>query len=524
MDEMSAEQRAQIVSAIEEKTAQLTAAVQQLRAENVEARAASGPWVPPPMYPAAAVVEFRPTDTGAVFVPAQTPVEPTNGSGFAWQTGAPVTVAPIRVVFADYVGHVPGLPDDPAPVHAVLRLRLVRIAEEWGADGAPDAVSLWFGAAAPETAIPLFDALHFRPGPAFARGEEKKWARVRAGVGGFGADEALFPVADEARLLVEAAAFDQKFFFLKLGGLAAVWGNGGALELAVTVCAPRGDVRARAADFRVNCVPVVNLERVQLSPVEFTPAARDRELSEPHILRVEGVAEMIAGTTEYGPAVRPGIGRGSGLGACGPEYFAWFRRRADGGHSPVISRRDAELNTDSPASVLTRVNVLRCDGPAASRWHRGAEALLRSAGGVLTGELVTPATGPIVLATLAPPPSPLSGLMDAERTDALRAFVRAAGVTPQAARWAAAITDVRVTVPEVCDLTLAPGEPFGPVNGRRVTVTLGDADELKAGLFAAALDRCLGLSTTRCEYTQLVLITPQEEFRCPPRLGSRTDL
>jgi hypothetical protein len=513
--------------AVDDMMARLDAMTRREKAENEAARAAQDPCGHLPIYPVAGIVTLRPAGSETVFVPAGTPVEPADGATVAWRTAAPVTIAPVRVAAADHVRHLPGLPDDGGPgVRSVIRLTLERTAPRWGECGPPNDVAVWFGGAGPEVTAALFNAVYFHGGLAFARGTAGRWLPIVTRVGGFDPDEVLFPVADELRHLVEAAVFHAKFHFLKLARLAAAWGDGGVLEVAVTTSAPRSDARPRAAAFRADCVAVANDERAQIAPVEFTAFARDRELDEPHVVRVDAVAEMPPNSTEYGPSRPPGLGRGFGLGVCRPEYTGWYRRRSDGGYRAVLSRAAPDLPGGPPESVLARVDLIRCDGPAAARVPLGAAVLVRSAGGVLHGELIARTPGPVVPAALGGAGPPLGGLTTADQCDHLRTFVRAAGLTPAAARWAAAITGVRIDAPVPTELTLEPGEPAGLVNGRTVTVALdtGDGPDPGVGLFAAALDRCLGLSTTRCEFTRLVVTTAQEEYRCPPRLGSRTDL
>ena len=191
---------------------------------------------------------------------------------------------------------------------------------------------------------------------------------------GFGRDEGLLFYPPESfvgyRLLQEYFAFPAKFMFVDLRGFDP--GEGQTLELSVLLTESLGelDVRVRARDLRLGCVPVVNVFEKHLDPIRITqtaieypvvPDVRNTRSYEVYaIQRAASVERGNARMSTFEPIYTVRHGGGSG-GSSGAYWYAARRssiRKDDPGTDVFLSLVDEKFNPLTPPSDVLHVEAL----------------------------------------------------------------------------------------------------------------------------------------------------------------------
>ena len=334
--------------------------------------------------PSAMILEFNPKPgedalKRGVVVPVGTTLrsEPDKGNPTPceFRTTQAATLWPLTLLESRYIPGTASLTaagvEPRTDWSSVLELRFTTFAGVTLAELGLDALDLYVAAAA-DTAARLCDQLH-----AECRAAVVQVTRTGGGalvlpasavsLLGFDDAEALLPPVrgsvDSYRLLREYFAFPQKFRFLRIAGLAAALKGASAREFTVTLVFSREDRQlsrsVQAKDFRLHCVPTVNLfnrrsDRVEVSPTDTAFEVVVDRFRRQHF-EVYGVDRVVA--IDVGgkrlDEVRPLYAAGHGIvdGASVPYYTIERRQRlpssASGADAPLESVR-----TDTFISML----------------------------------------------------------------------------------------------------------------------------------------------------------------------------
>jgi type VI secretion system protein ImpG len=369
---------------------------------------------------------------------------------------------------------------------------------------------------------------------------------------GFDDDEAMLSCPRRSftgyRFLQEYFAFPAKFHFFELSGLNAAAISGKKLELRFVLRRePRvPETSIEAANFALNCVPLVNLFEVGADPIMLQPFVSEYDVvpdkRHPLMYEVYGIEELSA--TVQGGGDRqtylPFFSLHGGAGADQDGVYWQARRRA--------SRRKADDGTEVSVSLvclnLDRAPVdggtlhirLQCtnrDVPFRSgKWGTDEDFRPEGVSGISVVRCVHRPTR-----TLRPPLrgaaqwrliSQLSlnylSLVREGRT-ALREILRIHDVADSAAsaREVEGLLDVQ------CEAAVSwMQNEFGSgfVRGLHTTVKLDREAFVGSSmvLFASVLERFLALYSAINSFSELSLETAQDEgevLRWPPRSGER---
>ena len=189
---------------------------------------------------------------------------------------------------------------------------------------------------------------------------------------GFGRDEGLLFYPPESfvgyRLLQEYFAFPAKFMFVDLRGFDA--GEGHVVELSVLLGESLGelDLRVRALDLRLGCVPAVNLFEKHLDPIRISHTAIEypvvpdvRSLRSYEVYAIQSATSMERGTqrtTRFEPIYTTRHGAASS----GAAYWYAARRSSlrkdDPGTDVFLSLVDEKFNPLTPPSEVLHVEAL----------------------------------------------------------------------------------------------------------------------------------------------------------------------
>ncbi len=455
----------------------------------------------------------------------------------AWRTSRPMRLWPVVLENIDLLWKAPaslaGLEARLAPVFLRLVLATHAPAPAFAKLEGFDDLTIWFDPNNRRADL-VFDALALHRTGAFGIDADGVALPVGLEFAGLADDEVLFHLPGlppAAGLLTEWALFPAKFAGFKITGLGRL---AAAADRRIDLIVPLGDAAhlvesARACDFATDHVPVVNLVRREISPFSWTALDPEAVIAHPtmQIHSIESVREL---SPRNEPQPRE-IGK-SGLD--GVRWESWGVPRPRRDRDVVLTRRDPAEGPDSPAARLVCVRALASDGAAAALVPSGAA--LTADEGPVRGTLVGGPSGPHVPCLSGDPP-PLNVQPGSLWTETLRARCYFDSEVPlaiadvEAARRrlvARALAAVNLIETRTVSLKLAlrQGEPAGPCVGTKHILAL-DETAFPGGFarFVLMLDRYLGAMTRSGEFTRLVFKTSGGlVYRCPPRLGIRTDL
>ncbi len=376
---------------------------------------------------------------------------------------------------------------------------------------------------------------------------------------GFNEDEGMLPYSHRSfvghRLLMEYFSFPEKFFFIDVTGLSAVWpaGFNQAFELVFLISEVEGDDRRQRLEtelskktFRLGCTPIVNLftqvaEPIQLSQRKYeypiTPDVR-----RPYATEVYSVDEVSCintanqQTTTFEPFYSL---RHSTLGR--DQKCFWTARRRpssrpnDDGTDMFLSLVDLSMRPLSPeGNILSlRTTCTNRDFPSRLPFGNddgdfeleGSASLKRIVALRKPTPSVRPSSGKSALWRLISHLS-LNYLSLVERgKDAFQQILRLYDIGRTA--YSQNLIDSVVSI--ISSRHFAPvrsdnGTTFA--RGVRVDLELDEDQFVGSGafLFASVIEHFLGLYTSLNSFTQLVVYTSQRKeplHQWPPRAGRR---
>ncbi len=488
-----------------------------------------------------------------------------------YRTGYPVTLWPVKLAEARFA--LPPFPAGfrpPAQTAAVLSLRLQCLGGLKFSDLSLETLRFYLSGEAHLVAA-LYDVLFLHASSILVRSVDKNApvAPIQLdpseclGTVGFDRDESLLPYPAHAfdgyRLLTEFFAFPAKFLFVDLKGLRrlAQAGFGKSVEILITL-REGSELLAQGVGtetLRLGCVPIVNLFEKTAEPIPLTHARHEYRIT-PDVASPDGTevysidsvfgTDMAVGKSqEYLPfySFRHGSSRERNR-----AYFYGSRRpgvrEGDRGTDLYLTLVDLDFDPWQPSDTTLVVKTL-CS-------NRDQPSLLRRAGERLVFELEAAAPlsriRVVRLPTLPLRPPARRGafwrlvshlnlnhlsLSDSELgLRALQEILRlydfsdaessqsTAMVNDQMIEGMVGLQSRRVVAP----VASSDGSGVGFCRGTEVTLTLDDEKYAGTGifLFAAVLERFLGLYTTINSFTRLVVRTRQNEGvvrSWPPRAG-----
>ncbi len=377
---------------------------------------------------------------------------------------------------------------------------------------------------------------------------------------GFGADEGLLPHPHRSflpyRYLQEYFAFPEKYLFVDLCGLEAVRGEGwgSAIEVVVPMQSFELPDRQRVLEhgidadvFRLGCTPIVNLFDKTSEPVllshrqhEYPVVADARRRASTRIYSVEGVQPVMGGGRS--PVVfEPLHGRVGRPGAPGADPVLWYTRRRDagvaGGREPdmAISFADADARMVRPDLDAVMVDLVCYNGTLPSRLPFGDQR----------GDFEMAGSGPLErIVTVVKPTNPVVAPLGRAQMWRLVSQLAVNYVSliedgPEALQGLLRLhnaTDRPGSETQIRALMGIEGKPgharidgaHGPtfVRGSRVELQLDEEGFTGGGayLFAAVIDRFLGLSVSVNSFCQVTAMTQQRKTplgRWPARSGRK---
>lgn len=379
---------------------------------------------------------------------------------------------------------------------------------------------------------------------------------------GFGAEEGMLPYSARSfagyRLLTEYFTFPEKFLFFDVNGLdeaARRGGFGDEFSISIRlrdVTPPNSHVTAAA--FQLGCTPIINLFRKVAEPIQLTHLQHEyRVVPDVHrqtsteVYSVDAVTTTdpyLKETRHYQPfySIRHADGGGKGES----YWYATRRpspRKDDPGTEVYVSLVDLGFNPRTPAADTVTAHVTVCNRDLPGKLPIGGPS--RMSEGRRDSDFMVEGTGPLAYArclrkptdTVRPPLRrgaqwrlishlslnhlSITGGGDAAAalreilslynfTDSTAARRQVAGLVSVESRRAVRQTGTRIGT--------------GFVRGVETTIELDEEMFTGGGvfLFAAVLERFLGLYVTVNSFNQLVARTSQREEvlkRWPPRAG-----
>jgi type VI secretion system protein ImpG len=376
---------------------------------------------------------------------------------------------------------------------------------------------------------------------------------------GFGEDEGLLPYAHGSflghRLLMEYFSFPEKFFFIDLTGLEAVWGAGftNAAEFIFLISEVEGDDRRQRLEleltkktFRLGCSPVVNLfsqtaEPIQLSQRRYEYAVTP-DIRRPYAAEIFSVDEVTAinTATQETFTFEPFYSlRHSGRGAK-PACYWMTRRRAssrpnDDGTDVYLSLVDLSMRPMDPDANILSIRTTCTNRGLPARLPFGSDdgdfelegaALLKRISALRKPTPpIRPPAGKAAFWRLISHLSLNYLSLVEEGKEALQQILRLYDFGQNAYSQNVVESIRRVgSRRQFARVSSENGITFA--RGQRVEIEL-DEDRFTGGgafLFASVLERFLALNATLNSFTQLVVTTPQrKEALCEwqPRAGRK---
>lgn len=376
---------------------------------------------------------------------------------------------------------------------------------------------------------------------------------------GFGPDEGMVSYPSAAfsghRLLLEYFAFPEKFFFIDLTGLEAIADAGfkDSIEVVFLLSEIEGGGRVQRLElelskktFRLGCSPIVNLFSQVAEPIQLNQRHSEYaivpDVRRPYAVEVFSVDEVTAinSSNQKIAKYEPFYSLRHSTSKDNRSCFWLARRRQstranDDGTDIYLSLLDLSmLNVDPDATVLSvRTTCTNRDLPSRLPFGNldsdfeleGASSMKRILALRKPTAPVRPALGKGVLWRLVSHLSLNYLSLVEEGKDALQEILRLydVGRTAYTQNVIQSILNVR-TKKHFARLVSEQGVCFA--RGLHIELEI-DEDQFTGGgvfLFAAVLDRFLGLTASLNSFTQLKVITPQRKeglHQWEPRSGRR---
>jgi len=376
-------------------------------------------------FPSCAIAQFTPKpDTQAMMqIPAGflMDTEPVRGQTCRFRTAGPLTLWPVKIEAARFMGLPFTAPVNPLAnrANAVLRLTVATLNPEarFSALGV-DRLRL-FLRGSPATTLPLFEGIAGHtlavaladspndPNPVLLPGSAVSQA-------GFAPEDALLPWPARSfsgfRLLSEYFAFPQKFMFLDIAGLEAktLLQESGKLEIFIYLSRGSAELEraVNAETFALGCTPIVNLFPQRCEPVNLDhtateyrvmPDARRSGVMEVYSLTNVNEVTQDASLRPWVPFYRLAAGRGESVPEGG--FYNELRRPAPeplGGSDTFIAPFIPDFDPNRPVATVLSVNALclNRDLPAELPFGGGHPRLtaLTPQAGVASVTCITPPT------------------------------------------------------------------------------------------------------------------------------------
>jgi type VI secretion system protein ImpG len=376
---------------------------------------------------------------------------------------------------------------------------------------------------------------------------------------GFSEEEGMLPYSHRSfvghRLLMEYFTFPEKFFFVDLTGLEQAWKSGlkDAVEIVFLISDVEGDERRQRLElelskktFRLGCTPIVNLFAQVAEPIQLSQRRYEYSLTpdvrRPYATEVYSVDEVncINTATQQTATFEPFYSlRHSGV--TGKQECFWIARRRpshrpnDDGTDMFLSLIDLSMRTLSPDGNILSVRTTCTNRDLPSRLPFGNED------GDFELEGSSSLKRIVALRKPTPPVRPSSGKgtlwrlishlslnylsLVEEGKEALQQILRLYDIGRSA--YSQNVIDSIIRVQSRHHFARVSSESgINFARGTRVEMEL-DEDQFVGGgvyLFAAVIERFLGLSASLNSFTQLVVTTPQRKemlHEWQPRAGRR---
>jgi type VI secretion system protein ImpG len=376
---------------------------------------------------------------------------------------------------------------------------------------------------------------------------------------GFSEDEGMLPYSHRSfighRLLMEYFTFPEKFFFIDLTGLEQVWQSGlkDVVEIVFLISDVEGDDRRQRLElelskktFRLGCTPIVNLFGQVAEPVQLSQRRYEYPLTpdvrRPYATEVYSVDEVscINTATQQTATFEPFYSlRHSGV--AGKQECFWIARRRpsnrpnDEGTDIFVSLIDLSMRTLSPDGNILSIRTTCTNRDLPSRLPfgnedgdfelEGAASMKRIVALRKPTAPVRPSTGKGTLWRLISHLSLNYLSLVEEGREALQQILRLYDIGRSA--YSQNVIDSIIRVQSRHHFARVSSESgINFARGMRVEMEL-DEDQFVGGgvyLFAAVIERFLGLSASLNSFTQLVVTTPQRKemlHEWQPRAGRR---
>ena len=376
---------------------------------------------------------------------------------------------------------------------------------------------------------------------------------------GFNKDEGMVPYSDRSfsghRLLMEYFTFPEKFFFVELTGLEAVWPAGfdRTAELVFLLSGVENDERRQRLEleiskktFRLGCTPVVNLFTQVAEPIRLSQRKYEYlvnpDVRRPFATEIYSVDEVnsIDTTTQEISAFEPFYSLRHSMSAHEPKCFWTARRRPsarpnDEGTEIYLSLVDLSLRPMHPDGNVLSVRTTCTNRDLPSRLPFGLEdgdfeleggsALKRIVALRKPTPPVRPPTGKSALWRLISHLSLNYLSLVEDGKDAFQQILRLYDIGRSAYSENVINSVVKLrSSRHFAPVTSDNGTTFA--RGIRVEMEL-DEDQFVGGgafLFASVVERFLGLSASLNSFIQLVVSTSQRKdvlHEWKPRAGRR---
>ncbi len=376
---------------------------------------------------------------------------------------------------------------------------------------------------------------------------------------GFGHDEGMLPYSQRSfighRLLMEYFSFPEKFFFIDVTGLEAVWASGfkDAAEIVFLISDVEGSDRRQRLElelssktFRLGCAPVVNLFPRTAEPIQLDQRKYEHALipdaRRPYATEIFSVDEVscINTTTQQITAFEPFYSlRHSGRNE--KEQCFWLARRRqstrpnDDGTDIFLSLVDLSMRPMDPEGNILSIRTTCTNRDLPARLPFGNEDGDFELEGASSLKRIVALRKPTQPVRFSSGKSAMWRLISNLSLNYLSLVEQGKEALQQTLR----VYDVGRTAysQNVIDSILRIGSRrhFARVSsengitfarGTRVELELDESQFVGGGayLFAAVLEQFLGLSTSLNSFTQLIVTTPQRKEplqEWPPRSGRK---
>jgi len=376
---------------------------------------------------------------------------------------------------------------------------------------------------------------------------------------GFEPDETLLPQVDRSffghALLMEYFAFPEKFLFVDVAELGPVWEAGfkDAVEFVFLISEVEGDDRRQRLEleiskksFRLGCTPIINLFTQVAEPIQLNQRKYEYpivpDVRRPYSTEIFSVDEVgcINTTTQQTSTFEPFYSLRHSTRGRKQAAFWLARRRPSGrpnddGTDMFLSLVDLSVQPMNPESSILSIKATCTNRDLPSRLPfgnedgdfelEGSSSFKRIVALRKPTPTVRPTSGKSTMWRLI---SHLSlnylSLVEGGR-DALQQILRLYDIGRSA--YSQNVIESILRVRSAKHFTRVSGNnSITFARGTRIEMELDESQFVGSGayLFAAVLERFLGLSVSLNSFTQLVVTTPQRKaplHEWQPRAGRR---